>query len=181
MSHHKIINAIADTHAANARARILHTQEWLEQHTESPIEALMGMRLFGLLRHGDGINMGFAVWDETTAYCLSATLNFNPTNLAIVPQYKVGAYRLDFAVFYGCDGVIKFLAVECDGHEFHERTKQQAQRDKSRDRFLQSRGIPVFRFTGSEIFANAPLLLEPVGEYLWSKVWCAEEGKNVVA
>ena len=45
------------------------------------------------------------------------------------------------------------LIVECDGYEFHDRTKQQAQRDKSRDRDLQSLGVPVF-FTGSEIWAD---------------------------
>jgi very-short-patch-repair endonuclease len=41
--------------------------------------------------------------------------------------------------------------VECDGHDFHERTKEQAQRDKSRDRYLQANGWRVLRFTGSEI------------------------------
>lgn len=43
------------------------------------------------------------------------------------------------------------VAVECDGHEYHERTKEQARRDKSRDRKLLSLGFPVLRFTGSEI------------------------------
>jgi len=44
-----------------------------------------------------------------------------------------------------------FIAIECDGHEFHEKTKKQAQKDKSKDRFLNSKGLKVFRFTGSEI------------------------------
>jgi very-short-patch-repair endonuclease len=44
----------------------------------------------------------------------------------------------------------KFV-VECDGHEFHEKTKEQAAQDKRRDRTLQSLGFKVFRFTGMEI------------------------------
>lgn len=46
------------------------------------------------------------------------------------------------------------LAVECDGHNFHERTKEQAARDRARDRNLQMRGIEVFRFTGSELWRD---------------------------
>lgn len=46
------------------------------------------------------------------------------------------------------------VIVECDGHEFHERTKHQAQRDRSRDRELQRSGYRVFRFTGSELFKD---------------------------
>ena len=44
--------------------------------------------------------------------------------------------------------------VECDGHDFHERTKEQARRDRSRDRRLQDAGYRVFRFTGSEIYRD---------------------------
>lgn len=44
------------------------------------------------------------------------------------------------------------LCVELDGHDFHERTKEQAKRDKSRDRELQASGWVVLRFTGSEVF-----------------------------
>ena len=47
------------------------------------------------------------------------------------------------------------LVVECDGHEFHERTKEQAQRDKSRDREIMAAGFRTLRFTGSEIYRNA--------------------------
>lgn len=66
-------------------------------------------------------------------------------------QYKVGRYRVDFAFV----SPTHRLAVECDGHEFHERTKGQAQRDRKRDRDLQETGWLVRRYTGSEVF-NAP-------------------------
>ena len=67
-----------------------------------------------------------------------------------LPQVQVGRYRVDFMVRFFDE---KFI-VECDGHDFHERTKQQAQHDKQRDRFLQAEGFKVFRFTGSEIWSG---------------------------
>jgi hypothetical protein len=48
------------------------------------------------------------------------------------------------------------LVIECDGHDFHEKTREQATKDKSRDRDLLNLGYPVMRFTGSEI-VSAPL------------------------
>lgn len=46
------------------------------------------------------------------------------------------------------------LIVECDGHDFHERTKEQATRDRERDRSAQMAGTEIFRFTGSELWRN---------------------------
>lgn len=70
----------------------------------------------------------------------------------IWPQIKIGSYRVDFVC--GCSemGRYSYCIVECDGHDWHERTKEQAARDKSRDRYLASQGFVVLRFTGSEIF-----------------------------
>jgi len=70
----------------------------------------------------------------------------------IWPQIKIGSYRVDFVC--GCSDIGRntYCIVECDGHDWHERTKEQAARDKSRDRYLASRGFVVLRFTGSEIF-----------------------------
>lgn len=64
-------------------------------------------------------------------------------------QVAVGKYRADFMI----EGR-KTIAIECDGHDYHERTKDQARRDKARDRFFASKGVTVVRFTGSEIWAN---------------------------
>lgn len=47
------------------------------------------------------------------------------------------------------------VAIECDGHAFHERTKEQAARDKSRDRALSRAGWIVLRFTGAELHADS--------------------------
>lgn len=67
-------------------------------------------------------------------------------------QKQIGRYRVDFLIE---DEKGKTIVVECDGHDFHERTKDQAQCDKKRDRELQSEGYKVYRFTGSEIFRTS--------------------------
>lgn len=56
-------------------------------------------------------------------------------------------YRVDFAV---PDAKI---AIEVDGHKYHS-SKSQRTKDAERDRALQSNGWRVFRFTGSEIYAD---------------------------
>lgn len=80
--------------------------------------------------------------------------------LLVIPQCSVrvvgSSYRLDLAVLeYHGSTVVTRVDVECDGHDFHERTKEQAKSDKSRDRALQTAGWSVLRFTGSEIYADA--------------------------
>ncbi len=47
-----------------------------------------------------------------------------------------------------------YIFIECDGHDYHEKTKEQAKKDKSKDRMLKIGGLDVIRFTGSEITAN---------------------------
>jgi very-short-patch-repair endonuclease len=81
---------------------------------------------------------------------------------SVFPQYRIGRYRVDFLVMRSeIDYLLNYplvksekVIVECDGHDFHEKTKAQAAHDKKRDRFLQSKGMKVFRFTGTEIFGD---------------------------
>jgi len=49
----------------------------------------------------------------------------------------------------------KRIVVEADGHDYHERTKEQAAKDRKRDRLMQGAGYAVLRFTGAEIYADA--------------------------
>lgn len=78
-------------------------------------------------------------------------------SVSIWPQLDVLAgksdvYRVDLAIL-SVDRQSKTRSVviaELDGHAFHERTKEQAERDKKRDRDLQALGWKVARFTGSQ-------------------------------
>ena len=76
----------------------------------------------------------------------------------IEPQYVIGPYRVDFLMgFLNKDkaaDLLECIVVECDGHDFHERTKQQAAKDKARDRYLSSQVGRVVRFTGRELFRD---------------------------
>ena len=75
--------------------------------------------------------------------------------LGLSLQQKIGKYRVDFVLDFqkNCEFMKKFV-IELDGHDFHEKTKEQVQRDKEKDRFLISQGYIVVRFTGSEIYKN---------------------------
>lgn len=79
---------------------------------------------------------------------------FEHLHFGITPQFKVGKYKADFLLWFALKRFHAGVIVECDGHAFHERTKEQAAHDKKRDRDLLTAGYPVLRFTGSEIFKD---------------------------
>lgn len=80
--------------------------------------------------------------------------------LFLRPQAEIGEYRVDFLLHAinnrttDSERVWRRLVIECDGHEFHERTKEQAAKDRSRDRWLTAHDYDVFRFTGSELWRD---------------------------
>jgi len=76
-------------------------------------------------------------------------------NWSIRTQVPILSYVADFVVGPIPHDPAKEIVVECDGHDFHERTKAQAEKDRKRDRRIQARGYKVFRFTGSEIHRDA--------------------------
>lgn len=81
-----------------------------------------------------------------------------PDLLIIEPQAQIENYRADFLLTYKSlnnnSVTERRLVVECDGHDFHEKTKHQASNDKRRDREMQKLGYEVFRFTGSDIWKD---------------------------
>jgi very-short-patch-repair endonuclease len=91
--------------------------------------------------------------------------NVDRFSIAIRQQHVVSthrkSYRADFCITVEDwnwkegkhDQLVKMI-VEVDGHDFHEKTKEQAQRDKSRDRHMTADGYMVLRFTGREVFRD---------------------------
>jgi very-short-patch-repair endonuclease len=75
--------------------------------------------------------------------------------IAVQPQKTIDRYRLDFMIAFRFFGREIRLAIECDGHEFHEKTKRQAAKDRSCERAISALGYQVVRFTGSEIHHDA--------------------------
>lgn len=126
---------------------------WLANaNVQSPIEKVMGTALANI--HSLAME-GFGGTDYLTQ--LTAPDEFSQLHdeglFQISPQVKVGPYTVDFAI--RCFACADYrLAVECDGHNFHEKTKEQAAHDKKRDRELQKYGYNIIRFTGSEIWSD---------------------------
>jgi very-short-patch-repair endonuclease len=90
-------------------------------------------------------------------------------------------YRVDFLITYKDDqnNIFK-LVVECDGHNYHERTKEQARKDKSRDRDFLRIGIPTIRFTGAEIYEDSSECAHEIFGVLWSYARCLSFKSNEV-
>jgi len=136
---------------------------------ESPIELLMGMALCTSQASGEFYS-GYSSVGAALAL-LHVDLDHNKhlnhgvapgvnSFVGVYPQQTIGRFRADFVVLavdpcVEAKGQTCRIVVECDGHDFHEKTKEQAKRDKSRDRTLAAAGYHVLRFTGSEIHNDA--------------------------
>lgn len=81
------------------------------------------------------------------ARCFGGEEAERPVFHSLYAQVKIESYRVDLVLHVGC----ALIFIECDGHDWHERTKQQAAYDRERDRFFLAQGLPTVRFTGSEI------------------------------
>lgn len=66
------------------------------------------------------------------------------------------------------DGNIK-LIVECDGHEFHEKTKEQVERRNQRDMDFKMAGYDVIHFSGSQLYKDAMGCANQVYTYIKTK------------
>jgi hypothetical protein len=93
-------------------------------------------------------------------------------NFALVSNLDVpGVGRVDFAIFVPQISTVQPLAVlECDGHDYHERTTAQASNDNRRDRTLQSLGIPILRFTATEVLRNTSDVGREIAQFVHRKL-----------
>ena len=94
----------------------------------------------------------------------------------IQPQHiiKVGnkEYRVDFWIY--CEVIyqaeetklsVPDFIVELDSHIWHEKTPEQAEKDKQRERNLVSAGYKIIRFSGREIMKNVEKCVEETRNY----------------
>lgn len=157
---------------------LCHYWEILSKHCQSPIERDLANELFHL----------FTIESQRIPFVVGPDNHGTPKyGFTIYPQHRVGRYRADLAICLlerepnpGGSGVYfadnlphafeAQIIVECDGHDFHEKTKEQAAHDKRRDRALFAEGWPVLRFTGSEIRADASGCARQVVEALKASI-----------
>lgn len=157
----------------------------LAQFCESPIE----VRLVEALAEAfTGLEEAGMILDGLAPCAYEAYRNLSAGHAAayLIPQAEIeGAdltddwrVRVDFLLVCGRRASYRrVFAIECDGHEWHEKTKEQVARDKLRDRrLILDRIIPI-RFSGSEIHRDADacaryirsLAHAALGDALWAE------------
>lgn len=110
--------------------------------TESPIERAMIAALL------TGRWLGFETIPPIVHNATKGSIELLPLgDVIIVPQLAFVRYRLDFGIVVEKDGRRQVVAVECDGAAFHA----DAVKDRFRDAYLDSWGVPTFRATGSSL------------------------------
>jgi len=115
-------------------------------------------------------------FEEPTAFTNQLTFNVNTIyeNItkkltgysfmaSLEPQIKIGSYITDFVFSLQtlCGNSVD-LCIEIDGHDWHEKTKEQASSDKRRDRDIVLNGYIPIHFTGSEVYTNTVRCVEDV-------------------
>lgn len=158
--------------------------------TDSPIERRLLTELFFEMAEFDGMSYHWAFYGHTIKditidrliSCADAGVVHSGSGvwyfIAVATQCHIGRYRADIAICAkSAFGKSVSLAVECDGHEYHERTKEQAEHDRRRDREFQRMGISILRFTGSEICRDTERCMQEVMEYIEAKLGAPDEGQ----
>jgi very-short-patch-repair endonuclease len=127
---------------------------------ETPIEILMAMGLYysivsEMWHGGEGKVNDFEMLPLACNFDQYRHLAPEICGVHICPQMQIGKYRADFVARYASRrGGVAYGAIECDGHNYHDLTKEQASHDRERDRFFQQSGLLILRYTGSEIWRS---------------------------
>lgn len=120
----------------------------------------------------------FLMWWHFYERALRMTCRPLEPHVHLVQQMPVEAggttYRLDFAFYEGHKPWFleepPLLAVELDGHTYHERTRAQVQQRDARDRALQAVGVEVLHFSFAEFDQRPMAAMDAVRERLWQKL-----------
>jgi len=153
---------------------------WIGHAVESPIEQLF---LAQMLASGWGVHNPHLSWYAMHDIPQSMELSSGPWVMTefeaaciVVCQLPVRfgplSFRVDFA-FLGRDSAKMpvRVAVELDGHDFHERTKEQASKDRRRDRAFAASGWDVLRFTGSDVYRDPLAVLDEIVTFTNRQCW----------
>ena len=115
------------------------------QDCESPIEMMLALAMKYANLLDAGRYVGADVVDVSNQYEI------------VIGKTSKTTYRVDFMipVYFPKYGFGKSYVIECNGHEFHEKTKDQVAKDNKRQRDLTREGYTVINFSGSEIYNDA--------------------------
>lgn len=147
----KLSEQLAEVAAADA---LLTFDNW-SFGVESPIERLMLVGMLRIIPFEEVSAMPLMtceiVSEKSHPKVLERAAEHGCMNIHL--QCRLLDWPADFVL--SCPSIsAKKIIIECDGHDFHERTKEQASRDRSRDRAAQGAGHMMLRYTGSEIYRD---------------------------
>ena len=117
---------------------------------DSPIEKIL---LYGLMEYSDYLWIGY---------------EYKPQQVIRVNGKRYIADILFDMDFYCVDKPYK-LVIECDGHDYHETTKEQVEKRNVRDMELKKAGYDVLHYSGSQIFKNPYKCAKEITEYIMVK------------
>lgn len=108
-----------------------------------------------------------------TAYDMYCTI-LNKTRFYLDSQKEIivngKKYFADFVFeFDSCINhynIERPLVIECDGYDFHQKTKEQVIRDNERELALKFAGFDVIRFSGSQIYRNPLKCVDDAYKYI---------------
>jgi len=138
--------------------------------TQSPIEELFALKMlksqeaFYVQNRINRLPLEYFEKDKQFEE-MEATIDFYGRTLLLIPQFKVQQYHtIDFLLYLPKYDIR--IAIECDGHDFHEKTKEQAKKDKQRDRYLVANNFYIFRYSGSEIYEKGNSIFREIEDFL---------------
>lgn len=129
---------------------------------ESPIEERFLKRVLSTDVWQDLPLSSFRLGEDISS-CRAALVRVDsPEVLLIQPAVTANGLQMRLDFLWLMPGICCAFAIELDGHDYHERTKEQARRDRSRDRALTTSGLKPLRFTGSEIHRDVSAAYDEV-------------------
>jgi hypothetical protein len=134
----------------------------LDPMSRSPMEAKLGYALLRLLLDPNEfgppnyINLFLPYGAINGADEMPPIDLIEPGVINVAPGCWVNCYQSDFLLDVKAprSPVVARGTLECDGHDYHDKTTEQASHDRKRDREFQKTGVAVLRFTGTDIFEN---------------------------
>lgn len=160
--------AAGDWLAQQARTALLEEvrDSVLEQPIHSPIEAVF----FAWWLAVDRLESGHG--DVADSLMLSPQVIVTTGDFACRPDFIVWPANSELLLEAEEAGLtFRHIAVELDGHDFHERTKEQVNERNQRDRHLQQAGWAVFHFSGSEVVHEPERCVREVREMGLESFW----------
>ena len=125
---------------------------------ESPIEVIFSMA-YELVLYENGL-------PYSELFSLESQVPFEAAGKKYIADYVIAT---GISASYEVENDLT-LIIECDGHDFHEKTKKQVEYRNNRDFDLKSIGCDILHFSGSQIYKDPIKCASDVLVYALSKV-----------